>query len=170
MVAARRRYRLVPAPGAELQDSLATLAVRVEQSRPVEWHERPAAAVVPAPEVFLQHEITQPRPGSVIFEREVMPVASAALDRPSQEGTAPAEHSSVEGHLVDEGATEPVRRPVPAWLELMAAGVPGLACGGLACYLALREHGDILTWTALGAAVGLLLGWSCFRWMRRSTP
>jgi hypothetical protein len=44
--------------------------------------------------------------------------------------------------------------------------VPAVAGGALALSVAAQQNGDLLTWTALGGAAGLLVGWACLRWMR----
>lgn len=54
------------------------------------------------------------------------------------------------------------------WLDFVLALVPSSAGAGIAYYLAGQHQVDPVTWTALGGAAGLLLGWGCLLWIRRA--
>jgi hypothetical protein len=45
--------------------------------------------------------------------------------------------------------------------------VPAALGVGLAYTLAGEAGTDVRSWCALGAAVGLLVGWGCLQWSRR---
>ena len=71
-------------------------------------------------------------------------------------------------YRVESYAAEPT--PTPArweWSGAAIAGVPAALCALLAYYLAGRQGQDPVAWSALGSAVGLLLGWACLLWIQR---
>ncbi len=64
-------------------------------------------------------------------------------------------------------ATTPTTVQGP-WLDLVLAIVPSAAGAAVAYHLAGQNQVDPITWTALGGAAGLLLGWGCLLWIRRA--
>jgi len=72
--------------------------------------------------------------------------------------------------LVRDELAEADAQPVPprsALLEFLIAVVPPSTGASLAYYFAGREQLDPVAWSALGGAVGFLLGWGSLLWIRR---
>ena len=77
---------------------------------------------------------------------------------------------AADADLVRDELAEADAQPVPprsALLEFLIAVVPPSTGASLAYYFAGREQLDPVAWSALGGAVGFLLGWGSLLWIRR---
>ena len=77
----------------------------------------------------------------------------------------PADADLVRDQLAEADA-QPAA-PRSALLEFLIAVVPPSTGASLAYYFAGREQLDPVAWSALGGAVGFLLGWGSLLWIRR---
>jgi hypothetical protein len=96
---------------------------------------------------------------------EVDPFGSDELADPGVGGLDAADSDLVRDELAEADA-----QPVPprsALLEFLIAVVPPSTGASLAYYFAGREQLDPVAWSALGGAVGFLLGWGSLLWIRR---
>ena len=93
------------------------------------------------------------------------PAPGLAVPTPALEGLA----ARVETELLTAPAptVNPSLPRRPNAHELAVAVVPSIVGAGLAWFVAGETGADPVTWTALGAAAGFLLGWGCLLWIRR---
>jgi hypothetical protein len=153
LVEGRRNFVLLPRAVPSVRaigcdDPL--VAARVAASRPAEIAAAPLArettAFTSAAEAVAERTPTIPLGGGV---------ADAA---------GPPEAAPTEAEL--PGPATPRRRS--AALEFAAAVVPPAVGAGLAYAFAAKDQLDPVAWSALGGAVGFLLGWVGLLWLRRS--
>lgn len=105
------------------------------------------------------------------------PVAEAPVETaPPAAAPAPEADIDLEDPVLDEEPEDlalatpdeestPARRPTAH--ELAVAVVPSAVGAGLTWFVASETGSDPVTWTALGAAAGFLIGWGCLLWIRR---
>jgi len=93
------------------------------------------------------------------------PLASDALAGPGAAVLDGADADLVRDQLA-ESDPQPAG-PRSALLEFLIAVLPPSTGASLAYYFAGRTQLDPVAWSALGGAVGFLLGWGCLLWIRR---
>ncbi|NIQ58627.1 MAG: hypothetical protein GWN71_36295 [Gammaproteobacteria bacterium] len=101
--------------------------------------------------------------------REAPPEAVSASAMELAEAMAAGTAPSAEPELATAGdAPAPRRGAGRALLQLLMASAMASGGAGAGYYGAMVQQQDMLTWTAAGAAIGLLLGWMSVRWMART--
>jgi hypothetical protein len=75
--------------------------------------------------------------------------------------------AGADGAVAASPFAPPLAQPRGLAVGLAVVFVPAAIGAGLAYTLAGAPGPDARSWSALGAAVGLLVGWGCLRWIRR---
>lgn len=87
------------------------------------------------------------------------------LERPSILGLETTERGESQQMGESQAPATPSRS---ALSEFLIAIVPPCIGASLAYHLAQRGQLDPVAWSALGGALGFLLGWGCLLWIRRN--
>lgn len=162
LVAMRRGYALLPVPPTQVPVMAAAgahdLGDRVpEIPPPADW---PSAGPQEAPSAGSDWDATGPSAAD-IDELTGEPLSGSELEQAARtqhedhEAAAPAETGETRGSSSSILA------------EIAVLLVPAALGAGLAYYLAGVQQADPVTWSALGAAAGFVIGWGGLLWMRR---
>ena len=167
------------APALELAFEPPVAAPPIEHLEPPVAFDPPVTVEPPAPPRF---DIDMPNPEAARgipdlaavdeaptrFEVPEPQAAEVPLAPPPtfyEERTAPAQPAEELPVALESPPVRP-RRP-RAWVESLVPLVPCALGGVLTYHLAGPWGQDPVTWSALGAAMGLLVGWACLIWITR---
>jgi hypothetical protein len=160
----KRPYVLLPAALEPVSDWPADASAQPRFAVRLAWRELDAATALEATPLTIPDSLPELEDVAPV---EVAPVLEPQISVPTPElEDLPTEPISSET-FGDTASATPSTPRRPTLHELAVAVVPSLVGAGLAWFVSGETSADPVTWTALGAAAGFLLGWGCLLWIRR---